>query len=65
MSVTSVPFDTVDLLEPNDLVECDEAAEEISSDGSRRCIRLGGCTDMFNCGSCSKRDLKAAAIAPT
>ena len=41
MSVASVALETVDLLEPNDLVECDEAADELSSEGSRRCVRRG------------------------
>ena len=44
MSVASVPFETVDLLEPNERVECDEAADETSSEGSLRCPRRGGCS---------------------
>lgn len=65
ISVASVPFETVDLLDPNDLVECEEAADEISSDGSRRCVLLGGCMEMLSWGSCSNLDRRAAAIAPT
>lgn len=41
ISVASVALETVDLLEPNDLVECEEAAEDISSDGSLRCVLRG------------------------
>jgi hypothetical protein len=68
MSVASVWLEIVDLRDPKDLVECDEAADDMSSDGSRRCLLcpgVGGWTEMFNCGSCSSLDRRAAAIAPT
>jgi hypothetical protein len=42
MSVTSVQFDNVDLLDPNDRVECGELAEDMSSEGSLRCDLRGG-----------------------
>lgn len=42
MSVASVALETVDRRDPNDLVECDEAADELSSEGSLRCPRRGG-----------------------
>ncbi len=47
MSVASVPLEMVDRREPKEWFECDEEADDTSSEGSRLCLRGEGAWSVF------------------